>query len=172
MSDALVLFMPSGRRGRFALGTPLLDAARALGVYVESVCGGRGLCGRCQVEVAAGVFAKHGITSAEAHLSPPGETEAGWRARGLNRARRLSCAARITGDLVIDVPSDLDETMAGSTNAAAVRSPTPPPPLAAARKAGLGSVLGAGLLAKAPAAHLPWGAGTPGRRSEGNEGAL
>ncbi len=106
MSDALVLFMPSGRRGRFALGTPLLDAARALGVYVESVCGGRGLCGRCQVEVAAGVFAKHGITSAEAHLSPPGETEAGWRARGLNRARRLSCAARITGDLVIDVPSE------------------------------------------------------------------
>ncbi len=41
--DALVLFMPSGRRGRFPLGTPLLDAARHLGVYVESVCGGRGL---------------------------------------------------------------------------------------------------------------------------------
>ena len=106
MSDALVLFMPSGRRGRFALGTPLLDAARALGVYVESVCGGRGLCGRCQVEVAAGVFAKHGITSSDQHLSLPGETEAGWRARGLNAVRRLSCAAQITGDLVIDVPSE------------------------------------------------------------------
>jgi len=106
MSDALVLFMPSGRRGRFALGTPLLDAARALGVYVESVCGGRGLCGRCQVEVAEGVFAKHAITSAAGHLSPPDVTEAGWRARGLNAARRLSCAARIIGDLVIDVPSE------------------------------------------------------------------
>ena len=30
--DALVVFMPSGRRGRFPLGTPLLQAARSLGV--------------------------------------------------------------------------------------------------------------------------------------------
>ena len=59
--DPLVLFMPSGRRGRFPKGTPVLDAARDLGVYVESVCGGRGICGRCQVEVAEGRFAKHGI---------------------------------------------------------------------------------------------------------------
>ena len=53
-NDALVLFMPSGRRGRFAVGTPVLDAARSLGVYVESVCGGRGICGRCQVRAGAG----------------------------------------------------------------------------------------------------------------------
>jgi uncharacterized 2Fe-2S/4Fe-4S cluster protein (DUF4445 family) len=50
--DPLVLFMPSGKRGRFAVGTPVLDAARELGVYVESVCGGRGICGRCQISVA------------------------------------------------------------------------------------------------------------------------
>ena len=31
------------------LGTPLLAAARALGVDIDSVCGGRGICGRCQV---------------------------------------------------------------------------------------------------------------------------
>jgi hypothetical protein len=35
--DALVLFMPSGRRGNFPVGTPVLDAARSLGVYIESV---------------------------------------------------------------------------------------------------------------------------------------
>ena len=63
--DALVLFMPSGRRGRFPLGTPVLDAARSLGVYIESVCGGRGICGRCQIQVAEGEFAKHGITSSQ-----------------------------------------------------------------------------------------------------------
>src|SRR5581483_12491125 len=40
-SDALVVFTPSGKRGRFALGTPLLQAARSLGVDVDSVCGGR-----------------------------------------------------------------------------------------------------------------------------------
>jgi uncharacterized 2Fe-2S/4Fe-4S cluster protein (DUF4445 family) len=105
--DALVLFMPSGRRGRFPLGMPLLDAARSLGVYIESVCGGRGLCGRCQVEVAEGNFPKHGIVSRATHLTPAPETEEPYRRRGiLADARRLSCAGRVTGDLVIDVPSE------------------------------------------------------------------
>ena len=49
MSDALVVFTPSGKRGRFALGTPVLTAARQLGVDIDSVCGGRAICGRCQV---------------------------------------------------------------------------------------------------------------------------
>ena len=51
-NDALVVFMPSGKRGRFELGTPILNAARSLGVDVDSVCGGRAICGRCQVEIA------------------------------------------------------------------------------------------------------------------------
>src|SRR5579885_1273172 len=67
--DALVVFMPSGRRGRFPIGTPLLQAARSLGVDIDSVCGGRGICGRCQVELAEGEFAKLGVTSAADHLS-------------------------------------------------------------------------------------------------------
>jgi uncharacterized 2Fe-2S/4Fe-4S cluster protein (DUF4445 family) len=105
--DALVLFMPSGRRGRFPLGTPLLDAARQLGVYVESVCGGRGLCGRCQVEPVVGEFAKHGISSRAEHLSEADTTEAPYRRRGvLAENRRLSCAARVLGDLVVDVPTE------------------------------------------------------------------
>jgi uncharacterized 2Fe-2S/4Fe-4S cluster protein (DUF4445 family) len=107
--DALVLFMPSGRRGRFPLGTPVLDAARSLGVYIESVCGGRGICGRCQVEVQDGAFAKHGITSAQDHLSPFTDTEARYvDKRGeLENQRRLSCSATIQGDLVVDVPQDV-----------------------------------------------------------------
>ena len=67
--DALVIFTPSGRRGRFPTGTTVLDAARSLGVDIDSVCGGRGICGRCQVTQGLGEFAKHGITSAPAHLS-------------------------------------------------------------------------------------------------------
>ena len=106
--DALVLFMPSGRRGRFPLGTPVLDAARSLGVYIESVCGGRGICGRCQVQVAEGVFAKHGITSSANNLAAFTDTEARYRRlRSLADDRRLSCSAKVQGDLVIDVPSDV-----------------------------------------------------------------
>lgn len=106
--EALVLFMPSGKRGRFAVGTPVLEAARTLGVYVESVCGGRGICGRCQVEVQEGRFAKHGITSSNEHISEFGPKEQRYaEKRDLKQGRRLSCSATILGDLVVDVPQDV-----------------------------------------------------------------
>ena len=107
ITDPLVLFMPSGKRGRFPVGTPVLDAARQLGVYVESVCGGRATCGRCQIEVQEGNFAKHKIVSSNDHISPKGPKEERYeRVRGLPEGRRLSCSAMIMGDLVIDVPQD------------------------------------------------------------------
>lgn len=106
-ADHLVLFMPSGKRGRFAEGTPLLEAARQLGVHVESVCGGRGICGRCQIEVQEGKFAKHGITSSNDHITPFGGNEIRYaEKRDLKPGRRLSCTAKVLGDLVIDIPQD------------------------------------------------------------------
>ncbi|MEM8743184.1 MAG: ASKHA domain-containing protein, partial [Pseudomonadota bacterium] len=101
--------MPSGKRGDFAYGTSVLDAARELGVYVESVCGGRGICGRCQVDVTTGQFAKHKITSAPENISEFGAKEQRYTdKRGdLKPGRRLSCSAMIQGDLVIDVPQDV-----------------------------------------------------------------
>ncbi|MEI2296839.1 ASKHA domain-containing protein [Ensifer sp. MJa1] len=105
--EPLVLFMPSGKRGRFPVGTPVLDAARKLGVYVESVCGGRATCGRCQIEVQEGNFAKHKIISSNDHISEKGAKEERYeKIRGLPDGRRLSCSAQILGDLVIDVPQD------------------------------------------------------------------
>jgi uncharacterized 2Fe-2S/4Fe-4S cluster protein (DUF4445 family) len=106
MSDALVVFTPSGRRGRFPLGTPVLQAARSLGVDIDSVCGGRGLCGRCQVMVSEGDFAKHGVRSAADHLSPFSAVEAAYCEHDpLEAGRRLSCSALLAGDVVIDVPA-------------------------------------------------------------------
>lgn len=106
MRDAQVIFSPSGRRGRFPVGTSILQAARSLGVDIDSVCGGRALCGRCQVQVAEGDFPKHGVCSSASHLSAPTPDEAAWRAQSrMGPDRRLSCAARLEGDIVIDVPS-------------------------------------------------------------------
>jgi len=105
--DALVVFTPSGRRGRFEHGTTVLEAARRLGVDLDSVCGGRGICGRCQIEVSDGEHAKHGIVSSQAHLTPAGELEARYATeRGLAAGRRLGCTACVTGDLVVDVPPE------------------------------------------------------------------
>jgi uncharacterized 2Fe-2S/4Fe-4S cluster protein (DUF4445 family) len=106
-SDALIVFTPSGKRGRFALGTPVLQAARALGVDIDSVCGGRAICGRCQITVAEGEFAKHGISSRVQHLSSVSAVERRYEEkRGLLPGRRLSCQTKILGDVLIDVPPE------------------------------------------------------------------
>lgn len=111
--DPLVLFMPSGQRGRFPVGTPILDAARELGVYVESVCGGRGICGRCQIEVQTGHFSKHGIESKAENISDFGPKEARYaEKRDLIEGRRLSCSATVQGDLVVDIPQDVQVNQA------------------------------------------------------------
>ncbi len=105
-NDALVVFMPSGKRGRFARSTSILAAARSLGVDIDSVCGGRAICGRCQIEVAEGEFAKHGITSGSKSVSPSGDAEEHFRSRrGLAADRRLSCQSLLEHDVVIDVPA-------------------------------------------------------------------
>ncbi|MEL6577699.1 MAG: 2Fe-2S iron-sulfur cluster-binding protein, partial [Pseudomonadota bacterium] len=97
--------MPSGKRGRFPVGTPVLTAARQLGVDLDSVCGGRGICSKCQVEPAFGSFPKHGLTVAENALSPWNKVEARYdEKRGLSKGRRLGCQATVQGDVVIDVP--------------------------------------------------------------------
>lgn len=101
-----VIFSPSGRRGGVEPGMTVLDAARELGVDLDSVCGGRGICGRCQVFVTEGEFAKEGIASTPGHLVPPGPTELEYaRRNALRPGSRLACCARIEGDVAIDVPA-------------------------------------------------------------------
>ena len=105
---AQVVFTPSGRRGRFPAETKVLDAARALGVDLDSVCGGRGICGRCQIVQSIGEFPKHGIDSRADHLSEFGPIERRYHEKRapLAPGRRLGCSTQIRGDVVIDVPPD------------------------------------------------------------------
>ena len=109
LSDARVVFTPSGKRGYFPLGTPVLQAAQSLGVDIDSVCGGRGICGRCQIVQATGNFPKHKINSKSENISALSDTEKAYVERpkkSLEQDRRLSCATKILGDCVIDVPAD------------------------------------------------------------------
>jgi uncharacterized 2Fe-2S/4Fe-4S cluster protein (DUF4445 family) len=105
--DALVIFTPSGKRGRFALGTPVLTAARQLGVDLDSVCGGRGICSKCQITPGYGEFSKHGVTVSADALSDWNSVEERYKSiRGLTEGRRLGCQAKVMGDVVIDVPPE------------------------------------------------------------------
>jgi uncharacterized 2Fe-2S/4Fe-4S cluster protein (DUF4445 family) len=92
--EVSVRFLPAGRGGRVAAGSTVLDAARALGVDLDSICGGRGLCGRCQVE-------------ADGSLSAIEATEARFAERRTMAAgRRLGCQARLLADATVSVPPE------------------------------------------------------------------
>ncbi|MCT4611105.1 MAG: ASKHA domain-containing protein [Pelagimonas sp.] len=105
--DPLVIFTPSGKRGRFPVGTPVLTAARQLGVDLDSVCGGRGICSKCQITPSFGDFPKHGVTVADDALSEWNAVEQRYDdKRGLAEGRRLGCQATVQGDVIIDVPPE------------------------------------------------------------------
>ena len=101
-----IVFTPSGKRGSFDGGTKVLDAARQLGVDIDSVCGGRAICGRCQINVLVGDFAKHNIHSDFDSVTDITEAEKKYaQRRGLDEDRRLSCQSLLKSDAVIDVPA-------------------------------------------------------------------
>ena len=105
--DPLIVFAPSGKRGRFPTGTPVLEAARKLGVDLDSVCGGRGICSRCQITPSFGSFPKYQIESSEESLSKWNAIEDRYdRVRGLKKGRRLGCQSQILGDIIVDVPPE------------------------------------------------------------------
>ena len=105
--DVKIVFTPSGRQGTAPHGTSVLAAARQLGVDIDSVCGGRAMCGRCQVNVGTGEFAKHGISSGDDSLDAVTAVETRYAdKRGLADGRRLSCQAKLYADVVIDVPPE------------------------------------------------------------------
>ena len=71
-------------------GETLMEAARACGVAIDAPCSGRGSCGKCRVRVIRG-----SVDSENTRNITPREWDEGWR---------LSCSARITGDVTVFVP--------------------------------------------------------------------
>src|SRR4029079_4550123 len=104
----LVVFQPSGRQGQVHAGMSLLEAARQLGVDVDSICGGRQTCGKCKVLIEAGAFAKYAIESAPDHVTAADAAERDYfaRAAGAPSGARLAGAACVQGDLLVTVPPE------------------------------------------------------------------
>ncbi|MEO6572014.1 MAG: ASKHA domain-containing protein [Ilumatobacteraceae bacterium] len=106
MVDHRIVFTPSGLTGTAPHGSTVLEAARRLGVDLDTVCGGRGICGRCQVTPSTGSFAKWGVTVDESALGPRAGIETDYHgSRPLAPGNRLGCAATVCGDVVVDVPA-------------------------------------------------------------------
>lgn len=104
MTDRVrVVFTPSGRQGDVVAGSTVLDAARSLGADLDTICGGRGICGRCQVQLGS----SKSIALDPAQVSDPNLVELNYDgARPLLEGNRLGCQMKVLGDVVIDVPRE------------------------------------------------------------------
>lgn len=87
-------FEPIGRRIQVGAEDTLLDAARASGVQIASLCGGAGLCESCIVRPRSGTLS---ALTLEEHSA----REEGW----LKQDERLACQAHPASDVTIDVPA-------------------------------------------------------------------
>jgi uncharacterized 2Fe-2S/4Fe-4S cluster protein (DUF4445 family) len=108
-----VTFLPSGRTIEVSPGTTLYKAAVEAGVELNSICGGKGTCGKCKVMV-------HGHYELD-HIRPltPEQLAAGVL---------QACNTRVRGDVRVFVP---DSSTAGKGQiltacAATCRRPDPP----------------------------------------------
>ena len=107
MEKHKVIFTPSGIQTDATAGDSLYNVALRCGVDIESICGGSGLCKRCQIELSTGHHAKFNVTVQENHLSALSPTEKKALHDGeIEAPRRLACRAKILGDVVIEIPSD------------------------------------------------------------------
>lgn len=87
---------PEGKSGEVANEMTLLEAAEALGFPLDHECGGNASCSTCRVDVVFGGenlseidFEEQDLLDREALTEP---------------YHRLSCQARILGDVVVQVP--------------------------------------------------------------------
>jgi len=85
-----VHFEPSGLKTEVPVGTILLEAARQAGIYLSSICGGDGYCGKCKVIIDQGQFQSRPTT-----LLTPDETRENIV---------LACETKALTDMVITVP--------------------------------------------------------------------
>jgi len=104
MKKHKVIFQPSGRRGEVEEGKTLLEAAQALGVDIEGLCGNKKVCGKCKVRIEEGYFEKDNIESGMAHLSPLTDDEIKHIKPEDGPGIRLACSSEVRGDVKVFVP--------------------------------------------------------------------
>ncbi len=107
MTRQTLIFTPSGVRTIAQEGESVYDAALRCGVDIQSICGGKGLCKRCQIEVEPGRHAKFNIEVLAENLPKLSPTEKKAHHDGdMKPHRRLACRCKVRGDLVVEIPSD------------------------------------------------------------------
>ncbi len=105
MSSHRIVFLPSGATVTVVEGTPIREAALAAGEEIETICGGKGTCGKCRVHIVEGE--SNGVNSCMTNVSPLTPAEQHFAERyGLAPDERLACQGQIAGDLAVYIPQE------------------------------------------------------------------
>lgn len=86
-----VVFKPDNKTVKVERGTTVLDAATSSDIYIDSICGGRGKCGKCKVIIDGSIHAD------STDLLSHEETARGYY---------LACLARVAGNLTVNIPKE------------------------------------------------------------------
>jgi uncharacterized 2Fe-2S/4Fe-4S cluster protein (DUF4445 family) len=86
-----VVFKPDNKTVKVERGTTVLDAATSSDIYIDSICGGRGKCGKCKVIIDGSIHAD--ATDLLSHEE-------------ITRGYYLACLARVAGNLTVTVPKE------------------------------------------------------------------
>ncbi|TRO47651.1 DUF4445 domain-containing protein, partial [Candidatus Bathyarchaeota archaeon] len=90
-----VLFNPINRQVEAQRGDNLLEIMRGAGIRVESLCGGKGMCGKCKVILESGDILK--VSKTPDKFLSHGELEQGYH---------LACMVRVQGDCTFTIPTE------------------------------------------------------------------
>ncbi|MGC1122686.1 MAG: ASKHA domain-containing protein [Candidatus Methanofastidiosia archaeon] len=93
MVSLQITFQPSGKRLLVEPGHTVLEAAHAAGIQVRAECGGKGLCGKCKVQLSG----YEGYTEEEMEFFSQNE---------LRRGFRLACQAIVDKNLTVYIPEE------------------------------------------------------------------
>ncbi|MGB9627862.1 MAG: ASKHA domain-containing protein [Thermodesulfobacteriota bacterium] len=94
MNKYRILFLPDLKEIEIEEGASLLEAAKRAGIYIQSLCGGEGVCGKCRLQVVQG---KSKIDPSFISFFTKGEIEKGYV---------LACQTPIKEDLKVVVPPE------------------------------------------------------------------
>ncbi|MCX8171158.1 MAG: ASKHA domain-containing protein, partial [Candidatus Bathyarchaeota archaeon] len=95
--QANVVFQPEGRRIKVPLGNTILEAAKAAGVDLTSICGGLGKCGKCRIMIEDGISNTNPLTEHERKILSDLDISFGYR---------LACQTIVKGPLLVRIPEE------------------------------------------------------------------
>ncbi|NHV45887.1 MAG: DUF4445 domain-containing protein [Candidatus Verstraetearchaeota archaeon] len=87
-----VKFLPDGKRITIEEGNTVLAAAMKGNIDISAICGGKGLCGKCIVELIEG------------KANPPTDHEKRRLGEKISKGFRLACQLKVYDNIVVNIP--------------------------------------------------------------------